>query len=172
MVSLVDEILNGRTEQFRVLIREYNDDLLRISYQFFHDWDEAQETCQKTWIKVYKSLNSYNRDKPFKQWLLKIHTNGCKTHYRQSLWRRFTRISDEQSLSEISVHEENKGNSEVGRILEILKTFTWRQRSIFILCELHEISSIDVGKIIGISDSTVRVQLARVRKKLELELTK
>jgi len=167
MHSTIEDILNGRTEEFRVLIRTYNDDLLRFSFQFFNDWDEAEETTQKTWIKVYNSLKLYQSDKPFKTWLYTIHLNMCKTHYRQSFWKRFTKLPNQSTPMEFHQME-----NDMVDIFMAMSKLTWRQKSIYIMCELHELSSVVAGKILGISDKTVRVQLSKAKQVLRLELKK
>jgi RNA polymerase sigma-70 factor, ECF subfamily len=164
---IIREILSGNTEAFRNIIREHNEDLLRIAYHFVHDWDEAQDITQSTFIACYRHLKKYDPQRQFRPWLYRIHLNHCKTAARRWLRRSKQRASLEEAES-LSPHEFSSGDERI--ILRQIQQLSPKQKAAFIMVEIENLNSKEAAECLGCSDSTLRVHLARAKQNLRTRL--
>jgi RNA polymerase sigma-70 factor (ECF subfamily) len=168
--DIIHDILTGNHDRFRVIIHEFSDDLLRTAYHFMHDWDEAEEVTQMTFIACFRSLKRYDPQRPFRPWLLRIHLNHCKTAAKRRL-RRATRFLplDESHGDRLHESPENAVGDEES-ILREIHALSPKQQAAFILLEIENMSTKEAAEILACSESTVRVHLARAKKILRERL--
>ncbi len=60
---------------FRMLVKEYKEPLYWHIRRITVNSEDAQDATQETFIRVSRSLDQYDRDRPFKAWLYRIATN-------------------------------------------------------------------------------------------------
>jgi hypothetical protein len=58
--------------------------VFHISYKFTGKHDEAEDLTQEIFLKVFRSLDKFNRDADFSTWLSSVARNYCIDHYRAS----------------------------------------------------------------------------------------
>ena len=56
----IDKILNGNTNAFAILVDRYKNLVFTLTLQMLKNREEAEEASQDTFIKIYKSLKSFN----------------------------------------------------------------------------------------------------------------
>jgi RNA polymerase sigma-70 factor (ECF subfamily) len=56
--------------------------VFHIAYKFTGKHDEAEDLTQEIFLKVFKSLDKFNRDADFSTWLSSVARNYCIDHYR------------------------------------------------------------------------------------------
>ena len=151
--------LAGRVEAFELLVREHSHRIIRLSYHFLGDWDEARDLAQETLARAYHCLGRYDPDRPFGTWLCTIAARLATDRLR----RRKTRLKVEESLRTAA---RPAADPDVSLSLrEALAQLTPRQRQAVVLCDLHGFTAVEAAAMIGCSASTIRVQrfLARGR---------
>lgn len=165
MEAVIRDILNGHRDRFREIVREYGDDLLRVAYHFVHDWDEAKDVTQRTFIACYESLRRYDATRPFRPWLLQIHLNQCRSASRRRKRRllRFFDLSEEPSRNARETGDEDL-------IWRQIYSLSARQQAAFILIEVELVSTHDAALILKCAESTLRVHLARAKQNLREKL--
>ena len=60
---------------FRMLVKEYKEPLYWHIRRITVNSEDAQDATQETFIRVFRSLDQYDRGRPFKAWLYRIATN-------------------------------------------------------------------------------------------------
>jgi RNA polymerase sigma-70 factor (ECF subfamily) len=153
--------LAGRIEAFELLVREHSQRIIRLSYHFLGDWDEARDLAQETLVRAFHCLERYDPDRPLGTWLCTIAARLATDRLR----RRKTQARAEESLRASARRAADPETSLTLR--EALDQLTPRQRQAVVLCDLHGFTAPEAAAIIGCSASTIRVQrfLARSRMK-------
>lgn len=167
MRSIITEILAGNSDAFRVIVTDNREELLRVAWHFVHDWEEAKDITQDTFIRCFRSLNKYNPDQPFKPWLYKIHLNGCRSA-SSKWWRRLGR--ERRVEEDDAVTPERPSENDVADIRNAIERLSKHQKAAFIMIAIEEHSTSEAACELGIAESTLRVHLARAREKLRNEL--
>ena len=74
-LDLVAASTRGDIAAFEELVRRYDRKLLRIAHQVTHDWEDAQDAIQETFLKAYQKLNQFRGTSKFSTWLIRIALN-------------------------------------------------------------------------------------------------
>ena len=74
--------------------------MFNIAYKFVGRHDQAEDLTQDVFLKLYKSLDTFDRRANFQTWLISVSRNLCIDHYRSA--RRSARRSTATSTRRIS----------------------------------------------------------------------
>ena len=137
-----------------------------ICLRYAYTKTDASEILNDSFLKVFKGINSFNEELPFKPWLRKIIVNTANDYYRKNA--RFNQMLEiEQS--------ENEGFN-----IDAIDTFTYNDvkkildelpepyRLIFNLYEIEGYTHREIAEKTGLNESTSRSYLARAKKKLRI----
>ncbi len=72
--ELVDAVLNGDADAFRVLVDRESHTVVAICSSVLRDPDEAQDVAQDAFVQAYRSLAGYRGDGAFGAWIGRIAT--------------------------------------------------------------------------------------------------
>ena len=73
---LVTAAQQGDLRAFNQLVLEYQGLAFNVAYHILGNSDGAADATQDSFLKAYRSINSY-RGGSFKAWLLRVLTNTC-----------------------------------------------------------------------------------------------
>ena len=158
--ELVIKAKKGDSEAFGELYSIYRSDLYRYALYLLGNSSDAEDAVQSAIIQAWKNLPRLNKSASFRSWLFKILTNVCK----KMLSKRHLNINIDDVAGEISITDNDialKMSLETA-----LKALNDEEREIIFLSVLDNITSNEIGKIIGKKPTTVRSILSRGLKKL------
>jgi RNA polymerase sigma-70 factor (ECF subfamily) len=154
------------------LFREFADGVYTLGHRVLGDRQLAEDAVQETFIKVMKSLHTYRGDGPLAGWLYRIG-------YRETIAiarRRRDQPMDADLLNrELPPSAENVEKSVVehelaDRLDKAIGALTDPLRGAFALRDIEGLSTAEVAVALEISESAVKMRLARAREALRIEL--
>ncbi len=83
--AIVDAVLGGDREAFRVLVEREGAALVRACQRILGDPHEAEDVAQEAFVIAFRSLPSWRADGPFGAWLARI---GVRLAVRRAARRR------------------------------------------------------------------------------------
>jgi RNA polymerase sigma-70 factor (ECF subfamily) len=81
-LDLMRRTAAGEREAFDELVVKYQKPLYSLLYRMVSNRDDAADLLQKTFVKAFTGLNSFERRSSFKTWLYQIAINLAKNVYR------------------------------------------------------------------------------------------
>jgi len=81
-LDLVNRTEAGEREAFDELVLKYQKPLYSLLYRMVSNPEDASDLLQKTFIKAFTGLRSFERRASFKTWLYQIAINLAKNVYR------------------------------------------------------------------------------------------
>src|SRR5690625_5235662 len=72
---LIHRVLNGETDAFRHIIRDYKDDIYTLAISLVNDEITARDVVQSSFIKAYDKLSTFRGQSKFSTWLYRIVYN-------------------------------------------------------------------------------------------------
>ena len=175
-------------ERFEGLVVAHQRRALRIAFQYLRDAAEADEAVQDAFVKVFSHIGSYREAWPFEVWFTRILINGCLDRRKARVRRdRWIVQSDDPAAAAASYagHDRralspNHANASMApdpearllarerqaRMTAAIDRLEGRQRTVFMLCHYGDCTPREVGAMIGLNESTVRVHLFRAARKL------
>jgi RNA polymerase sigma-70 factor (ECF subfamily) len=167
-------------ERFSELVESQQRRAVRIAYHYLRDAHDADEAVQDAFIKVFTHIATYREQWPFEVWFTRILINACldlrKARARRLRWTIPANAADERPPAEPRAlqptpEERILSGERVTRINTAVDRLPDRQRTVFTMCHIAELSTRDVGQSLGLSEATVRVHLFRAVRKLRTILS-
>lgn len=165
-MSIVKGPDNDREAVIRRMIGEYQTALLRLCYLYLHDVQLAEDAVQETFIKAYRTLDTFRGASSEKTWLTRIAMRTC-CDMRRSFWfrRMDRRITPEMLPDRASEAEED----ETALTLAVMN-LPRREREVILLYYYQDMNMTDIAAALGLTQPTVSYRLRRAREKLRQEL--
>src|SRR3981189_3805193 len=86
--SLIREAQQGNRGGFEVLVRHYDQSVLRLALHLTGSESDAQDVYQEASLKAYKNLGNFRFECSFYTWIYRIVTNLCRGLRRRRKTRR------------------------------------------------------------------------------------
>ncbi len=111
-LDLIARVDAGEREAFDELVIKYQKPLYSLLYRMVSNHDDAADILQKTFIKAFTGLSSFERRSSFKTWLYQIAINLVKNVYRDRGRAAYVPIDDvvikkNPRTLESLIHKEN-----------------------------------------------------------------
>jgi RNA polymerase sigma-70 factor (ECF subfamily) len=88
---LVRRCIAGDASAWEEIVQRYHRRIYNICYRFAGDGDDAQDLAQEVFIKMYRTLNTYDAGKgAFMTWVTTITRNLLVDHFRKTKQDRIT----------------------------------------------------------------------------------
>ncbi len=173
--ELIQRILNGDQNAFASLVRKYQKQIHALAWEKTRDFQIAEDIVQETFLQVYQKLDTLEDPTQFTGWLHQIANRLCIAQFRKN--RIQTEPLEETDISEIEteaysryvVAEQTKTTVDAQRDLveKLLAKLKERDRTVITLHYFEEMSSPEIGELLGVSENTVKSRLHRARQQLK-----
>lgn len=165
---LIKKAQDGDKESFGKLYKEYYKKIYRYCSFNCYDSLAAQDICQETFVKAWKSLKSFKTDQEnwsLQAFLFKIARNLIIDRSRE---KKDVSIEDHEEIEEmIDLYADFDRQSNVSRVRQAISKLEEVERQIVVLRFFEEMDSKEVAKILNINDGALRVRQSRIMQKLK-----
>jgi RNA polymerase sigma-70 factor (ECF subfamily) len=93
-LDLINRTAAGDREAFNELVLKYQKPLYYLLYRMVSNHEDASDLLQKTFVKAFTGLGSFERRSTFKTWLYQIAINLAKNVYRDRSKAQHVPIDD------------------------------------------------------------------------------
>jgi RNA polymerase sigma-70 factor, ECF subfamily len=80
--ELVDQVLDGRTEAFNLLVWRWQRSLYNFLYRLTGDRERARDLSQEAFLRAYTRLKDLREKDKFASWLFRIAVNQYHSQFR------------------------------------------------------------------------------------------
>lgn len=174
--ELVRRTREGDLPAFEQIVERYRRLVFSIANHFLANREDANDTAQEIFIRIYQYLDSYDTNREFAPWLYKIAVNTCMSEAR-SRGRRRRRFRSEQSeegehamRTAATPASEEPESRELRSLREVIQVLPEKYRIVCILRYLENLRYEDIAEMTGTSVSAVRGRLSRARHMIEERL--
>src|SRR3954471_22240161 len=88
--AVIQRCLQGDQLAWDAIVQQYRRKVFNVAYKFVGRHDEAEDLTQDIFLKVFKSLGTFDRRANFQTWLISVSRNLCIDHYRSVRQERQT----------------------------------------------------------------------------------
>jgi RNA polymerase sigma-70 factor (ECF subfamily) len=169
--GLIEQCRKGNLQNFREVIKAASPFAFSVAFRILGDEDQAKDVVQDTMVTVWEKLNKIKSAASFRTWLYRIVVNKCYDHLRKKKreaefrpdYKAWAVISNHLSEQPASVLE----NEEIARLINLLiNKLSPRQKAVFVLSEIEEMSNDEIAEITGMSKTLIKANLHYARKNI------
>ncbi|MCC7125957.1 MAG: RNA polymerase sigma factor [Acidobacteria bacterium] len=181
--TLIQRCLAGDQQAWDEIVRQHRRKVFNIAYKFTGKHDEAEDLTQDIFLKIFKSLHTFDRRANFQTWLVSVSRNLCIDHYRSVRKERETidRDIDAGQLTPASntpsAYAELELRGRVDLLRRAMDELQPTLRTAVMLRDLQELSYQEIADRLHLPEGTVksrinrgRTELARQIQRLRVEL--
>lgn len=166
-MSIPRDQSGARESEFERLFAEYSGPIYNYALRMIGDPDRAADIAQDTFIKAYRKLDTLTDASSVRSWIYRIATNTAIDAMRRN-----------KNTVPMGDHEEHAYEQADGgpgpetqvlsglldeRINRALLRLKANHRQCLILSDVEDMSSQQIGEVMGMSHGAVRVLLCRAR---------
>lgn len=173
VTALVERAQGGDAQAFDHLMRLYERQIISIGVQMGLSHEDALDACQDAFVKVFRYIGRFRTGESFYRWLYRIAINAIHDHRRWSHPARVISLEDMDASD--TGHFRDSGNrpdeqAEIGdlasKLLAELDCLSERERIVFVLRDLQDLSTEEIGRALHLSQITIRRHCMSARHKL------
>jgi RNA polymerase sigma-70 factor, ECF subfamily len=166
----------GDQAAWETIVQTYRRKVFNVAYRFVGTYDEAEDLTQDIFLKVFRSLSSFDRRANFQTWLISVSRNLCIDRYRSG---RRARAVFAREVDAATVQAESPGPSpearvdtqdRIGLLREALRGLSPALRTAVLLRDIHELSYQEIADRLGIAEGTVKSRINRGRADLAKQI--
>ncbi|MFC2166874.1 RNA polymerase sigma factor [Acidobacteriota bacterium] len=166
-LELIKTAQNGDKEAFESLACYYRSKMLNLAFSITGNVEDAKDITQDTFLRAFKYVYSFRPQDKMLNWLYKININLCRDLLRQKekhIYLLGFYLRKYQNFYIFGDHLliDFKDNLEM-----CLKFLTPRERTVFILRDIRELSIKETAQILNSTEASVKKLLFSARKKLK-----
>lgn len=154
--ELIDRVLNGNSLCFEELVNRYKKSVYYLTYRMVHDYEDAADLSQETFLKAYQGLKKFKRQSSFHTWLYRITVNLCINHLRRSKKRQYVELEKTHSVEYPQVLQKLEEEELQKRLGDAVNQLPEKQRAVVILRIYHGLSHKEIAHILECSVGTVK----------------
>ena len=167
--SVAEQDLNAT---FIAMVYQYSALLYRVARSLTRDASEAEDVVQETFLRALRHDNKFAELRDTRAWLIRITWNLALDRKRRAKTRRqtdnFEEVSRSLTTGGLSADAALIGAQRHAGILDIIDTLPAREREVFLLSAVNELSTVEIARVLQTTDSTIRSRLYRARKALQV----
>ena len=178
---LVRRCVAGDAAAWEEIVQRYHRRIYNICYRFAGSGSDAEDLTQEVFIKMYKTLSSYDADRgAFMTWVTTITRNLLVDHFRRTKLERVTDSLDTTSsehedamplseqLPDHSPPPDSKVQSRETReaVHQALQRLSPELREAVILRDLQDMDYREIAAVLRVPEGTVKSRINRGRAEL------
>jgi RNA polymerase sigma-70 factor, ECF subfamily len=176
--TLIQRCLQGDQHAWDLIVRQYWRKVFNVAYKFVGKHDEAEDLAQDIFLKIFRSLDSFDRRANFQTWLISVSRNLCIDHYRSVRKERET-IDRGVDAAELSPQSSDAGpiaaleqRDRVLLLRQALAALPETLRTAVLLRDIQELSYQEIADKLRLPEGTVKSRINRGRTELARQIRK
>jgi len=176
--SLISRAQKGDERAFTELVDRYQNKVYGTALRMLRDQDDALETAQEVFLRVWKHLHTLKKGQTFRSWLYRITTNYALDQLRRRRFAQPISLQEEganllevdfqtKPLNPRQIYAQHELKERVEKAMEELPP---QQKTVFVLRHYQSLQLSEIAEVLGISLGTVKATLHAALEKIRTKL--
>ncbi len=181
VAALIRRCIAGDAAAWEEIVQRYHRRIYNICYRFAGSGDDSQDLTQEVFIKMYKTLNTYDVERAaFMTWVTTITRNLLVDHFRKTKHDRATDsldapVSEHEDAMPLSDKIEDTSLPPDARVQtretqasvhHALQKLSPELREAVILRDLQDMDYREIATVLKVPEGTVKSRINRGRAEL------
>jgi RNA polymerase sigma-70 factor (ECF subfamily) len=178
----IEALKTGDREAFSKMVDVYSSKIYRLALRMLGNPQEAEDVLQETFLNAFRGLKGFEGRSSLSTWLFRIAANQAlmrlrkKKPYLVSVDDVLPGQDGEEVPRQLTdwcclPEEEFMSTEAQAQLDQAIETLSPALRSVFVLRDLHGVSTLETAQILDITESAVKTRLLRARLQLRDQLS-
>ncbi|MFL9484917.1 RNA polymerase sigma factor [Chitinophagaceae bacterium LWZ2-11] len=168
-LSIIEGCLNNNRKAQEQLYRQFYGFAMVIAMRYSRDEHDAADILSHAFVKVFKSIRSYDQTKgSFHAWLKRIVVNEGLDHIKAR--HKFISEIEIEALESVSIENEVVEKLSAGEVMNHIRKLPPATHAVFVLYAVEGYNHREIAERLAISEGTSKWHLSEARKKLQQQL--
>ncbi len=174
--QIVARSKQGDAWAFRRLVESYQRYAFSLAFRIVCNEEDARDITQETFIRVWNRIGGYTGEAKFSSWLYKIVVNLAFDRLKGEKRRRRLFLAlpvlpeDRVPDTGTALDDEIVNRDLAEKIRKIGEQLPLKQRMVFVLRDLQDLSVEEVAEILEMSPGSVKTNLCYARQRIAQRL--
>jgi RNA polymerase sigma-70 factor (ECF subfamily) len=166
--DLVERLRAGERAAIGLAYEAHHGAVRAFARRLVGDESVAEDIVHDTFVALPRAVQKFRGEGSLRGFLIGVAANHGKRHIRSAVRRRraFATLAERPVAAPADPETETARRRLADRLSAELDKLPIDQRVAFVLCDVEQRTSTEVGVILGIPEATVRTRLFHARKKL------
>ena len=176
--QIIERCLNGDQQAWEEIVRLHWRKVFNIAYKFVGRHDLAEDLTQDVFLKLFKSLDTFDRRANFQTWLISVARNLCIDHYRSVRKERET-VNRDVDPGELAPAAPDKSayamleeRDRVTLLRQALDKLAPTLKTAVMLRDIQELTYQEIADRLHVPEGTVKSRINRGRTELARQIQK
>lgn len=169
LAELIKLSIKGNSSAQKQLYESFAGSMLGVCYRYTKSKEDAEDVLQEGFIKMFHHLDKYDHKGAFGGWLRRIMVNTSINYLKKNARYNRDMVFNDIELvpvSKLSSDENLESDLNARQLASLLRQLPVGYQTIFNLHAIEGYSHVEIGKLLGITDSTSRTQFFKARNLL------
>ncbi len=169
--DLIRRAKQGHQDALEQIFRCHLDSAIRLAYLITRNWATAEDAVQEAFLQVFRSLHSFQEERPFKPWFTKIVVNKAK-RTKARLDRGHLPYETEEPSPHLGYAPEahTLDKEGVDSLFQALNALDDNHRLPLLLKYISGLTESQIADTLGIPQTTVKSRLYVARQRLKKQI--
>jgi RNA polymerase sigma-70 factor (ECF subfamily) len=155
---------NGDEAAFEALIRIHQDRLFAVAMRMTGNVHDAQDVVQEALVQAWQNLPAFRQESQLGTWLIRITINQCHSLRRRPL--PIPQPPDDHEPGGVVVEDLVEKRAQRDLVTAAIAELPFEQRAALVLHTFDGRSQAEVARLMGCTESAVKVRIHRARRTL------
>ncbi len=161
-----------KQSEFLNTVLPFKDKVFRLAKRLLVSTDEAEDATQELYLKLWKNKNKLEQYKNVEAFAMTMTKNYCLDQLKAKRSNNLTLVHSNYKDNSISLQREIELKDSVSKVHELIERLPEKQKIIIQLRDIENYEYEEIGKILDLQPTAVRVALSRARKTIREKLIK
>jgi RNA polymerase sigma-70 factor (ECF subfamily) len=174
--TLIERCLDGDQVAWETIVRQHWRKVFNVAYKFVGKHDTAEDLTQDIFLKIFRSLDTFDRRANFQTWLISVSRNLCIDYYRSVRKERET-IDAQVNAADLSPVSREVGpdaaleQRDLAALLKrALDKLPVSLRTAVVMRDMQELSYQEIADRLRLPEGTVKSRINRGRRELARQI--
>jgi len=158
--------------EFLHTVLPFKDKVFRLAKRLLVSTDEAEDATQELYLKLWKNKNKLEDYKNVEAFAMTMTKNYCLDQLKAKRSNNLTLVHSNYKDNNISLQRDIELKDSVSKVHDLIETLPEKQKMIIQLRDIENYEYDEIGKILDLQPTAVRVALSRARKTIREQLIK
>jgi len=168
--DLVDRLRAGERAAVEAAYVAHHAAIRGFARRLVNDDSAAEDIVHEAFVALPRAIRRFRGEGSLRSFLIGVAINHSRRHVRSAVRRRRAteRLAEREELRPhtIDATDELIRRRLAVRLSNALDRIPIDQRLVFVLCEVEQRTSVEVGRILDVPEGTVRTRLFHAKRKL------